>query len=98
MSPDPVPFRLHAGSKVPRRISPALLRRTEAADYCGVGASTWDRLSAAGMTPAPIKLGGSVGWSRRELSAWIDHGCPERRAWVPIWTALQTARRNHRKN
>jgi predicted DNA-binding transcriptional regulator AlpA len=61
-----------------RRRLPGLLRRKSAARFCGVGASTWDRLTAAGLTPAPIRLGGSVGWSRRELARWIEHGCPAR--------------------
>jgi predicted DNA-binding transcriptional regulator AlpA len=70
----------------PRRAR--LLRRVAAARFCGVGASTWDRLSGAGLTPAPIRLGGSVGWSRRELALWIDHGCPPRAQWEPIWAAV----------
>jgi predicted DNA-binding transcriptional regulator AlpA len=75
---------------------PGLLRRVPAARYCGVGASTWDRLAAAALTPPAIKLGGSVAWSRRELSAWIDHGCPPRAEWSPIWSALLAARRSGR--
>jgi predicted DNA-binding transcriptional regulator AlpA len=76
-----------------RRLAPGLLRRVAAARFCGVGASTWDRLAAAGRTPAPIRLGGSVGWSRRELTLWIDHGCPSRAEWEPIWKALLCSRR-----
>lgn len=76
-----------------RPLRPGLLRRERAARYCGVGESTWDRLTAAGMTPAPIRLGGSVGWSRRELARWIEHGCPARAEWAPIWTSLRAAGR-----
>ena len=79
-----------------RRLPPGLLRRAAAARYCGVGCSTWDRLSAAGLTPAPIRLAGSVGWSRRELALWIDHGCPPRSEWEPLWQALLTTRRTGR--
>ncbi|MBA4063631.1 MAG: hypothetical protein C0501_07945 [Isosphaera sp.] len=75
-----------------RRLPPGLLRREAAARYCGVGPSTWDRLTAAGRTPKPIRLGGSVGWSRRELGAWIDRGCPPRAEWAPVWAALLAAR------
>ncbi len=60
---------------------------------CCVGTSTWDRLTAAGLTPAPIRLGGSVAWSRRELTVWIDYGCPPRAEWEPVWRTLRTARR-----
>ena len=79
--------------KTRRRLPPGLLRREDAARFCSVGASTWDRLTAAGRNPAPIRLGGSVGWSRRELSLWIDCGCPPRDEWEPIWTAALLARR-----
>ncbi len=76
-----------------RRLPPGLLRREAAARFCGVGESTWDRLTAAALTPAPIHLGGSVGWSRRELALWIDHGCPPRAEWEPLWRASVAARR-----
>ncbi len=81
-----------------RRLPPGLLRRVGAARFCGVGASTWDRLTAAGLTPAPIRLGGSVGWSRRELALWVDHGCPPRAEWEPVWKATLQARRAGRVN
>ena len=79
-----------------RRLPPGLLRRDAAARYCGVGCSTWDRLTAAGLTPAPIRLAGSVGWSRRELALWIDHGCPPRTEWAPFWQSLLAARHTGR--
>jgi predicted DNA-binding transcriptional regulator AlpA len=83
-APEPNPNRTKRAR--PRRVR--LLRRVAAARFCGVGASTWDRLSGAVLTPAPIRLGGSVGWSRRELALWIDHGCPPRAQWEPIWAAV----------
>ncbi len=86
--------RSAAGRKRRRRLRPGLLRRQAAARFCGVGASTWDRLAAAGKTPAPTRLGGSVGWSHRELALWIDHGCPPRTEWEPVWHALLTACRS----
>ncbi len=76
-----------------RRVPPGLLRREAAARYCGgVGVSTWDKWTAAGLTPAPIKLGGAVLWSRRELKLWIDFGCPPRDEWEPLWHTLRTGR------
>lgn len=78
------------GRRGPR---PGFLRREAAAEFCGVGTSTWDRLAAAGKTPAPIRLGGSVGWSRRELALWIDHGCPPRTEWEPVWNVARRTRR-----
>lgn len=79
-----------------RRVPPGLLRRKAAAAYCSAGASTWDRWTAAGLTPAPIKLGGAVFWSRAELAAWCAHGCPPRAQWSPAWGAILTARRTGR--
>ncbi|HEX4607903.1 MAG TPA: hypothetical protein VH092_06845 [Urbifossiella sp.] len=76
-----------------RRLPPGLLRREAAAGFCSAGVSTWDRWTAAGLTPAPVKIGGAVLWSRRELAAWIDHGCPDRATWASIWQTLVTARR-----
>jgi predicted DNA-binding transcriptional regulator AlpA len=76
-----------------KRRLPGLLCRKAAARFYGVGASTWDRLAAAALTPTPIRLGGSVGWSRRELVLWIDHGCPSRVEWEPIWGATLQSRR-----
>lgn len=77
-----------------RRIPPGLLRRAEAARYCGAGVSTWDRWTAAGLTPAPVRIGGALAWGRRELTAWIDHGCPTRAVWSAVWHANLTARRD----
>lgn len=81
-----------------RQPPPGLLRREAAARFCSAGLSTWDRLTAAGMTPTPVRLGGSVFWGRDELRAWIAHGCPPRSEWSPIWSAILAARRSGRGN
>jgi predicted DNA-binding transcriptional regulator AlpA len=92
-TPTPPPGRknTHRG-----RVPMGLLRRAAAARYCGAGVSTWDRWSAAGLTPAPVRIGGAVLWSRHELAAWCRHGCPPRSEWQPLWAALRTARRSGR--
>lgn len=74
---------------------PGLLRRRAAARYCAAGVSTLDRWAAAGLTPAPVRIGGAVLWSRRELAAWIAHGCPPRAEWGPVWQSV-VARRTGR--
>lgn len=79
----------------PRLIPPGLLRRAAAARYLDVGTSTLDRLNAAGLVPKPIRLGGSLAWSRAELAAWIAHGCPGREEWSALWSAI-VARRTGR--
>lgn len=68
--------------------SQLMLRRPEAAAACGKGTSTWDKMTAAGLTPTPIKLGGSVLWSAEELAAWVRHGCPDRKSWAPVWQEI----------
>jgi predicted DNA-binding transcriptional regulator AlpA len=72
-------------------IPPALLRRKDAAAFLGIGGSTLDRLTAAGLVPAPIKLAGSVCWSRGELAEFCRHGCPPRTEWAARWNAIVTA-------
>lgn len=71
-----------------RRVPPGLLRRADAAEFCGAGTSTWDRWTAAGLTPEPVKVGGAVLWSCSELAAWCRHRCPPRAEWQPVWAAL----------
>jgi predicted DNA-binding transcriptional regulator AlpA len=61
--------------------SPELLGRQEAADFCGVSRSAWERYSAAGRIPRPIRLAGRVLWRRTELLAWTAAGCPGRKVW-----------------
>jgi predicted DNA-binding transcriptional regulator AlpA len=73
----------------PHPTPPGMLRRQDAARFCSLGASSWDRYTAAGLNPAPIRLGGAVLWSADELSAWIRHGCPPRAEWTPRWAALR---------
>ena len=88
----PIPTLVPKNSRR-RRISPGLLRRQDAARYCGAGVSTWDRWTAAGLTPTPAKIGGAVLWSRQELAEWCRHGCPPRAQWSPIWAAILNTRR-----
>jgi len=39
------------------------------------------RLNATGKLPQPVRLGGSVRWSRAEVMEWFDAGCPDRQTW-----------------
>jgi predicted DNA-binding transcriptional regulator AlpA len=73
-----------------------LLRRVEAARFCSVGVSTWDRWTAAGWNPAPAKIGGAVLWCRDELAEWQRHGCPPRDRWSAVWQSMLSARRADR--
>lgn len=63
---------------------PLLVGRDDAAALVGVSVATWDRLTAAGKTPAPVKLGGRVLWRTSDLELWTDLGCPDRRTFSVI--------------
>jgi predicted DNA-binding transcriptional regulator AlpA len=93
---DTVPIAPVVRARRCRILPPGLLRRERAARYCGAGVSTWDRWAAAGLTPASIRLGGAVLWSRHELAEWCRYGCPPRDEWTPIWQAVLIARRSGR--
>src|SRR5688572_28424231 len=88
------PVKLHPAGDLPRRrtarrrVRPGLLRRPAAARFCGAGLSTWDRWTAAGLTPAPIRISGAVLWLHAELTAWCRHGCPPRAEWEPLWQEI----------
>ena len=77
---------------VASRIEPALLRARDAAKLCGVSIASWWRWGAAGLMPRGVKIAGARLWSRGELLAWIDSGCPDRAE----WQARQAAQRNGR--
>jgi predicted DNA-binding transcriptional regulator AlpA len=49
-----------------------------------VSARTVWRLNSAGKLPRPVKLGGCVRWNRREIEAWFNAGCPDRRTWDTV--------------
>lgn len=39
------------------------------------------RLNSCGKIPQAIKIGGSVRWSAKDISAWLAAGAPDRRTW-----------------
>jgi len=56
-------------------------------------ATLW-RWDSGGRLPRGIKLGGVKRWSRAEILAWVEHGCPARKDWENIKTAgLRSGRR-----
>lgn len=64
--------------------SALLVGRLEAARLCSVSPASWDRLTAAGKTPRPIKLGGRVVWRRVDLELWIQESCPDRKTFETL--------------
>lgn len=89
------PARSTPGKSRRRPIPPGLFRRAAAARFCSAGVSTWDRWTAAGLTPTAIRISGAVYWSRAELAEWCRHGCPPRAEWEHVWSAI-VARRTGR--
>jgi hypothetical protein len=74
-----------------RRPTPVgAFRGKGAAHYCGIGFSTWCRLDAAGLVPSGSMVSGCKVWGKRELTRWIDFGCPDRKTWSALWQQLRT--------
>ena len=65
-----LPLRPVAADTVEAADKPMLVRRAEAARLCGVAVATWDRLDAAGKTPAAVRLGGAKLYAREDLELW----------------------------
>lgn len=66
------------------RPEPRGLRREEAAAYCGVSASHWDKVVAAGQAPFPKDLLGVEIWSRSRLDRWLDGEREAAQGWGDI--------------
>jgi predicted DNA-binding transcriptional regulator AlpA len=62
-------------------VEPLLISDRQAARLAGISRATWQRHRVAGKIPEPIKLGGKVLWNKREVTCWIDAGCPDAKSW-----------------
>lgn len=76
--------RLHEATIPDNTPAPLLVGREAAAAMVAVSVATWDRQSAAGKTPAPVRLGGRVLWRTADLELWTQLGCPDRRAFSSL--------------
>lgn len=57
----------------------------EAAKLLGISRRHLWALNSSGRLPRPVRLGSrSVRWVARELSAWLDAGCPPRDRWEAL--------------
>jgi hypothetical protein len=45
-------------------------------------------MSAAGLNPAGLKIGGAKMYRTAELVAWVRNGCPRRSEWAPLWESI----------
>ena len=74
------------GSKVTTqpRLSPLLLRASDAAAACNTSVRTWRSWNSSGKIPRPVRIGRSIFWQPEELKAWAAAGCPDRATWEVI--------------
>jgi predicted DNA-binding transcriptional regulator AlpA len=57
-------------------IEPILLTARQVAALCQVSLSTVGRRHKTGDMPAPNKIGRLVRWSKADIVAWVNDGCP----------------------
>lgn len=66
-------------------LEPLLLDAQDVARLLSLSAKTVRRMNAAGRMPRPVQLSpGAIRWRYRELSAWIEAGCPDRAEWEAL--------------
>ena len=53
----------------------------ELAQMLGVSLRQIWRLNATAKLPKNLRLGGSVKWSRAEITHWFEAGCPDLATW-----------------
>lgn len=60
-----------------------LLRRKEAAEYCGLSIAAFERAMIDGTLPYPVKIEGQERWCIKALDKALDRltGAAERPAW-----------------
>lgn len=54
------------------KFPPRGLSRTDAAEYVGVSATTFDLMVRQGKMPKPFRIYGRVVWDRKKIDAAID--------------------------
>jgi predicted DNA-binding transcriptional regulator AlpA len=79
----------HHNSSEANQPVPELLDVCQAAKLLSVSRRHFLRMNDAEQVPAPIRLGRSVRWGRTELTSWVQHGCPPRKRWSPMWQTLR---------
>ena len=45
-------------------------------EECGISVTTVWRWTAAGLLPAPLRIGKVVRWRRQDVLDWAERGCP----------------------
>ena len=68
-------------TKQVNQTQPLAIPAKEVARLFGVSVRQIWRLNSAGLLPKPLRLNGSVRWSRKEVEAFIEAGAPDRETW-----------------
>lgn len=54
----------------------------------GISISTFHKIRNLGLVgPQPVRVAGSVRFRCKELSDWVDYGCPDEKQWQAIIAA-----------
>ena len=61
-----------------------LLSAQEVGTLLGVNRSTVWTWHASGKIPAPLRIGGTTRWRRREIERWLEAGAPPRERWTEM--------------
>ncbi len=61
-----------------------LLTQKETAEFLGISESTLKSLRSMGKIPAPITICRRNLWSKEELIAWVNAGCPNKYDWEDL--------------
>lgn len=59
-----------------------LIDSKDVAKLLNVSARKLREMQASGAMPPLVRLGRMVKWSREDLKAWVDAGCPLDRKWT----------------
>ncbi len=65
----------------PTGIPELCLNIKQLASVLGVSSRHIERLDSSGKLPKPLRLGRAKRWRTSEIEAWLEAGCPDRRAW-----------------
>jgi len=63
-------------SPTPPTVEALLLDAEQTAALLGISSASVYRMRSAGKLPLPVRLGGSVRWSRETLVEWVRMNCP----------------------
>ncbi len=63
---------------------PIAVSKSTAAAMFDCSARSWQKYSAAGLIPEPVRFNGRPRWILAELQDWAAAGCPSRARWMQM--------------